>query len=599
MRQGGNQRGGRSGGERTEESEATLSETVRTLRAVLTGDDQLSGTLRTATGHVEALNTAFGTVAKLLVAGEFARGIRSCVDSFAESERVTQKFQQALRASGQEVYKTSEAFQSFATQMQRTTTNSDEAVISAASLLTSVGKLSGEGLERATRASADLAEGLGIDLTSAAMLLSKAAEGNTAALGRYGIKVDEALQGSDAFAEVLRQVEGRFGGMAEAAGSTTQGAIKQLANAFDDLKEKIGGAAVGAGLADSIRDVTDSLKALNDGDILGAINNLKTLAGIAPLNPAAWGASATLRASNGSDIGSLPVGTASGRLPAPGNPMPSGQAGIDLTLQQGKDLGQYPEWRQAIADMIEYYKSFDEVYDKEMQRLAELAGEYGKTQSKILNDSQGMVDEEFNQWLKTTEAKVAEEEKSAETIAAIRARLAEKSAQMNDDYAARVRQGNIAILQSSANFAETAFGDSKAGALASAAISEAASIAGIWEHWAWNPAIAGVLTALSVATFAAQISKINSTEFKGHAFGGVIPGVDNGKDTYPALLRPGEAVLPPELVNAVMSGSGGGAITIEATGDLGMLMAAMNAKVKSGSATLIASKIGTGSRTVR
>lgn len=577
-----------------------MSETVRTLRAVLSADDQMSQPIRNVQVEVAGLDGAFKALTRTIAAQQLYEGVKNLLVRFSESEASIRKFEQALSNAGQESAKNSASFQALATQLQRTTTNTDEAVMSAGALLVSVGKLSGDGLERATRASADLAESLGIDLNHAALLVAKAAEGNTAALKRYGIQVDESLSGSMAFEEVLRQLESRFGGMAEAAGATTKGAMAQLGTAIDDIREKLGGALVGAGLVDQLKDITDALKKFNDGEVLSGIASLKLVAGIAPLNPGAWGAAQFGRASSGKDVAGLPVSSASGRLPAPGYAPPSGQEGVDATLARAAAMEQEDaEWRKLIADTIEYYKTFDELFDKWKAKFDE---ETGRTFVAWVNRTEGeraALDEAITQWEKDNDRKLESEQKTAEQIEAIRARLAEKSAMLNEDYAKKTEQGNLMIARSAAQFAEAAFGDSKAGAMAAAAINEAASIAEIWAHWAWNPAIAGALTALSVATFAAQIAKINSTEFKGHAFGGIIPGVDNGKDTYPALLRPGEAVLPPELVNAVMSGSGGGAITIEATGDLGMLMAAMNAKVKSGSATLIASRIGTGSRTVR
>jgi hypothetical protein len=43
--------------------------------------------------------------------------------------------------------------------------------------------------------------------------------------------------------------------------------------------------------------------------------------------------------------------------------------------------------------------------------------------------------------------------------------------------------------------------------------------------------------------------KMFSGGAKGMATGGLVPGIDHGRDTVPAMLRPGEYVLPPEAVN--------------------------------------------------
>jgi hypothetical protein len=48
----------------------------------------------------------------------------------------------------------------------------------------------------------------------------------------------------------------------------------------------------------------------------------------------------------------------------------------------------------------------------------------------------------------------------------------------------------------------------------------------------------------------------------GFAQGGIVPGHDTGRDKVPALLQPGEAVLPRRLVNALLSGGGGTQIVV-------------------------------------
>lgn len=59
------------------------------------------------------------------------------------------------------------------------------------------------------------------------------------------------------------------------------------------------------------------------------------------------------------------------------------------------------------------------------------------------------------------------------------------------------------------------FGESKAAAIAQAAISTAIGIASIWEHWAWNPPVAGALTALAAMQFMAQVMAIKKANYSG------------------------------------------------------------------------------------
>jgi ABC-type transporter Mla subunit MlaD len=146
----------------------------------------------------------------------------------------------ALKNQGENVGSASKDLQKFANELQKTTTISDEAALNVMGLLTSFG-LTGEKLKSTTKAAADLSKGLGIDLNSAAMLLAKSYAGNTDALSRYGIKIDEAIPKGQKFAAVMEQVNSRFGGAAQAALNTTSGRIENMGNRIDDLKEKIGG----------------------------------------------------------------------------------------------------------------------------------------------------------------------------------------------------------------------------------------------------------------------------------------------------------------------------------------------------------------------
>ena len=161
------------------------------------------------------------------------------IHSFAESEKAIASLNIALKNQGFMTEAYSKALQDNATALQSVTTHSDEAILGTQALLTTFG-LAGEKLKTTTKAALDLSAGLGIDLRSATMLLGKAWEGETASLGRYGIKIDETLTGAAAFEAVLGKVNSRFGGAAAAEADTYAGRMAILTNRFDDLKEKIG-----------------------------------------------------------------------------------------------------------------------------------------------------------------------------------------------------------------------------------------------------------------------------------------------------------------------------------------------------------------------
>jgi hypothetical protein len=84
----------------------------------------------------------------------------------------------------------------------------------------------------------------------------------------------------------------------------------------------------------------------------------------------------------------------------------------------------------------------------------------------------------------------------------------------------------------------------------------------------------------------------------GFSKGGIIPGFDTGRDTVPIMARPGEAVLPPELVQVLMNAAGGGATEIVLRADIPLLVERVNSEVRGGSVRLAASTTVT-SRTRR
>lgn len=157
-----------------------------------------------------------------------------------EADEALNSFATAARNAGQNVAKATMEMESLAESIQRTTTVSDDAITKNASLLVSVGRLSGEGLERATRAAVDLSAGLGKDLGTAFDIVTKATEGNVAALKKYGLEVSSAASDSQKLNAALSFIEERFGGSAAAKVNTFSGALAQLKNNFADVLEGLG-----------------------------------------------------------------------------------------------------------------------------------------------------------------------------------------------------------------------------------------------------------------------------------------------------------------------------------------------------------------------
>lgn len=180
----------------------------------------------------KVVSTAFNAV---------AGAVSSAIDEAVQAEQAVALFNATLANSGKFSQAASADFLAFASSLQAVGTVSDDAIVSAATSLVSIGKLSGDSLKTATQAAVDLSAGLGIDLNTAFDLVAKSAAGNTAALGRYGIKVDENIPKSERFANVLGQINDKFGGLDVTRANTFGGALTQLSNSFNDLLENVGG----------------------------------------------------------------------------------------------------------------------------------------------------------------------------------------------------------------------------------------------------------------------------------------------------------------------------------------------------------------------
>jgi hypothetical protein len=195
----------------------------------------------------EKTNQFADTFKKLLIAfasietaKKVIQFLGDCVNEFILAEASATRLAGAVKSTGDKLGVTTDRLMNLASSLQRTTRYSDEASQGALTLLMTIGRLTSKMAAETLPVVQDLAAGLGIDLEQAAMLVSKAMEGNTGALGRYGIKLTEGVTGSRALAEITEKVEGRFKDLAITLGDTAGAKLVQLKNAFSDVKEEIG-----------------------------------------------------------------------------------------------------------------------------------------------------------------------------------------------------------------------------------------------------------------------------------------------------------------------------------------------------------------------
>jgi len=161
------------------------------------------------------------------------------IQAYMESETALMKLGLAMKNQGMYSKDAIDDMVAFSEMVQSTTIFEDDLTKSIMATLQSFGMTTDE-VKRSTLAAADMAAFTGKSIETVADLLGKAYAGNTSALSRYGIVIDDTVPKSKRFTEVLEQLEQRFGGSAQASLQTYSGQWKQLKNQFGDIQEVVG-----------------------------------------------------------------------------------------------------------------------------------------------------------------------------------------------------------------------------------------------------------------------------------------------------------------------------------------------------------------------
>lgn len=269
------------------------------IKATITAEDQASGTVSKIERSFASLGTTIKTgllvsLAAVGTAFTAATGfLLQSTKASAEAEDGIKKLGNALADLGPKSGAVRDALVAQAEALQKVTKYEDDAIIAGQAFAAGFIK-SEEGLKRVTQAAVDLAAGLGIELQTSFELLTKASQGSTAALGRYGLVLDESLAPAQKFAALQQLIAERFGGRAVADVDTYAGAIAQLRNSYDDLQEAAGGAITenegvrkaiqelnatlrDEGTIDNVEALSAGLVKLGSGAVSGTVSVLSTI----------------------------------------------------------------------------------------------------------------------------------------------------------------------------------------------------------------------------------------------------------------------------------------------------------------------------------
>jgi hypothetical protein len=226
--------------------------------------DALTKKSKDAEGATKSMEDKFKKMSLAAKAAYAAYGVAiakfatDSIQAFMEAEKAQMKLLVAMKNQGDYSRAAAADLQDYAAALQKTTQFEDDLVIAQMATLKSFG-MTNEEIKRSISAAADMASMTGQSIESVSELLGKAYAGQTAMLARYGIIVDENIPKSKKFEEVLKQLEQRFGGAAQAQLQTYSGQWMYYKNVISNVAEFIGhgllkaleGLAVMAGLVTS------------------------------------------------------------------------------------------------------------------------------------------------------------------------------------------------------------------------------------------------------------------------------------------------------------------------------------------------------------
>lgn len=319
------------------------------------------------------------------------------------------KVQQALLQTGNAAGYTLDQLKKLAAETQSKTLFGDEEILSGVTAkLLSFTNITGENFRRLQGLVLDFSTQMKVDASQAAVTLGKALDNPikaTTQLNRAGITFTEqekkkikaltdAGRAAEAQALILDKLNAKFGGQAEAAARTGAGAIKQMQNAWGDLKETIGTVLMPyvVALANRLKELFERLQTLSPatkkviivigafvaaiGPLLLALGSLNLIlpaikSGVAALTgalPALKAAIASLASPLGLILALVVgIGVAYAGLARQRNQWKS-----DFAKEvAGMDDAEIQKQKNELLDLIDAYKKQAEVRDQSFKNTAQ------------------------------------------------------------------------------------------------------------------------------------------------------------------------------------------------------------------------------------
>ena len=170
--------------------------------------------------------------------GGLVAGVYKSVEAYAEAEKSGKALNLALQNQGIYSEELVKKYDDIASAIERKTGIDDDDVKGMfASVQAMIGQK--EITKEMAGAITDLAAARNIDLKSAGEMIAKGINGQTGALEKLGIQIDDHISKEERTKQILDQVSGKWDGLAESQ-NTGLGSIKGLTTAMGGLGEEVG-----------------------------------------------------------------------------------------------------------------------------------------------------------------------------------------------------------------------------------------------------------------------------------------------------------------------------------------------------------------------
>jgi len=235
---------------------------------------QFDDALRSTTTTSDNLGKGMGGLWKQFAIGQLAADalkkaigamsdfMRGAISLAAEQELAEKNLADALAITGRSVDALLPKFKAFASEIQKETVYTDDAVLSVMALLAQLTNLDEKGLKQATKAAIGMATVFKVDLQSAATVVAKAMAGNYDLLARYLPALRDLKTEEEKHAFIMQEI-GKWYERARGETDTYAGSVKQLNNMWGEVKETVGRVIINNDtLREGIKDLAKKLEKL-------------------------------------------------------------------------------------------------------------------------------------------------------------------------------------------------------------------------------------------------------------------------------------------------------------------------------------------------